>query len=355
MTIPTAALLGSTGGGGGTGTVDSVTGTAPIVVDNTDPANPVVSLASGVGTLKARFATTANDTLSGLAARDGVTPVAGDIAFVNFQTAPAANGLYVAAAGAWARYSGFDTAGEMIAGVLVSVTEGTLYAGSLWTFATTGAITVGVTALAFDLIGPTFGNDARTLIANSAGTLVQALRMLTTLTTNTAGAEDSQTEFYEKVSGVDTVGLTVRGTSLLLPNALIFASDLNTFIFHSGADNFGIWVGGTNILAFTAAGITLSGAASANLLWGAGGAGVTFASGTGQTSVLPDAAQGNVQLGIAGLTNASTHGFPMMPVFAGAPTGVVTVPAGMAAYALNSTNGHIYTSTGGGTWVDSSV
>ena len=35
--------------GGGGGTVDSVTGTAPITVDNTDPANPIVGLSGGVG------------------------------------------------------------------------------------------------------------------------------------------------------------------------------------------------------------------------------------------------------------------------------------------------------------------
>lgn len=47
--LVTAVSAVAISGGGGGGTVDSVTGTAPIVVDNTDPANPVVShAASGV-------------------------------------------------------------------------------------------------------------------------------------------------------------------------------------------------------------------------------------------------------------------------------------------------------------------
>lgn len=51
-----------------------------------------------------QFATTANDTLSGLAARDGYTPVAGNFALVKNQTVSGQNGVYrVPAAGAWVR------------------------------------------------------------------------------------------------------------------------------------------------------------------------------------------------------------------------------------------------------------
>jgi hypothetical protein len=37
-------IFGGTGGG-----VNGVTGTAPITVDNTDPANPIIGLSGGVG------------------------------------------------------------------------------------------------------------------------------------------------------------------------------------------------------------------------------------------------------------------------------------------------------------------
>jgi hypothetical protein len=294
MTIPVAALLGSGGGGGGSGVVETIVPGSGIAVDATDPANPIVSVASGVGTLKVRLAASTNTGRTGLAAIDGVTPVAGNRILCLAETAPANNGIYVAAAGAWSRATDFDAAGEMIPGVLVSVTEGTVYTDSLWMFATTGVIVVGTTALAFAFIGPSFGPDTRVLLPNSALVKTQALRLQTTFTDNTAGAETSQTEFSEKVAGADTVGFTVRGNQLLLPAQLLFAASLTDFIFHAGAGNYGIWCGGNNVLAFTVAGITMNGGIGSDYLWGANGAGAKYTSASGQVALEPDTAQGNV-------------------------------------------------------------
>lgn len=74
----------------------------------------------------ARCATIANDTLSGLAARDAITPVAGEIVLVRQQTTVAENGLYAAAAGAWSRVP--ET---MVYGLTVSVAEGNVMIGSV--------------------------------------------------------------------------------------------------------------------------------------------------------------------------------------------------------------------------------
>ena len=48
-------------------------------------------------------ATTANDTLSGLASRDGYTPFPGEVCLVKNQTNQANNGFWIAASGAWTR------------------------------------------------------------------------------------------------------------------------------------------------------------------------------------------------------------------------------------------------------------
>lgn len=93
-----------------------------------------------------RLATTTNDSLSGLAARDGVTPVAGDRVLVTGQTTASANGIYIAAAGAWARSADADTTGELAPGTLVAVREGTTNADTLWSLVSDAAITVGTTA-----------------------------------------------------------------------------------------------------------------------------------------------------------------------------------------------------------------
>lgn len=104
-----------------------------------------------------RLATTANDTLSGLAARDGVTPVGGDRVLVKDQTTGANNGIYVAASGAWTRAEDFNTSAEAVPGTIVSVQEGTANGDKLFMLATNGPITLGTTALVFSPYGASSG------------------------------------------------------------------------------------------------------------------------------------------------------------------------------------------------------
>jgi hypothetical protein len=79
-------------------------------------------------------ATTANVDLAtgGLLVIDGVTLVAGDRVLVKNQTAPAENGIYVAASGAWTRATDYDSAEEIQAGDFVFVSGGTLYSSTGW-------------------------------------------------------------------------------------------------------------------------------------------------------------------------------------------------------------------------------
>ena len=93
-----------------------------------------------------RLATVVNDSLSGLAARDGVTPVAGDRVLAAAQTTASANGIYVAAAGAWSRATDADQTGELAPGTLVAVREGTTNADTLWALVSDAAVTIGTTA-----------------------------------------------------------------------------------------------------------------------------------------------------------------------------------------------------------------
>lgn len=73
----------------------------------------------------ADFSTVANDTLSGLAARDGYTPQVGKICLVKNQTNQANNGFWIAAAGAWTRaafIAGVDPAPDSWAAVTTQTT-----------------------------------------------------------------------------------------------------------------------------------------------------------------------------------------------------------------------------------------
>lgn len=91
-------------------------------------------------------ASTGNLTLSGEQTIDGVLTSASRV-LAKDQTAPAENGIYVSAAGAWARATDADTAAELgLAAVLV--TGGTLNANSAWVQTIiASAITLGTTSL----------------------------------------------------------------------------------------------------------------------------------------------------------------------------------------------------------------
>ena len=94
-----------------------------------------------------RVATTANlAALSGLLTVDTVTLVAGDRVLVKDQVTTTQNGIWVVAAGAWARAAD-AAAGRLSTGAYCYVSEGSANAGSSWVLATPDPITVGTTAL----------------------------------------------------------------------------------------------------------------------------------------------------------------------------------------------------------------
>lgn len=104
-------------------------------------------------TLKApaRAATTANITLSGAQTIDGVSIIAGDRVLVKDQSTGANNGIYVAAAGSWARSSDANVDAEVVSGMTLFVTEGTVNGDKQFSLTTNNPIVVGTTALVFAL------------------------------------------------------------------------------------------------------------------------------------------------------------------------------------------------------------
>lgn len=99
-----------------------------------------------------RGATTANITLSGAQTIDGVSVIAGDRVLVKNQSTGSANGIYLAASGAWTRAADFDAASELV-GATVFVSEGTTNGNSQWNMTTDGPITLGTTALVWAQVG----------------------------------------------------------------------------------------------------------------------------------------------------------------------------------------------------------
>jgi len=104
--------------------------------------------------LPCRLATTANITLSGLQAIDGVTTVAADRVLVKNQTTGSENGIYAADTGAWVRSTDCDGTRDVVQGTLVLVTSGTVSAGTVYQL-TTATPVIGTTSLTFAVTGTT--------------------------------------------------------------------------------------------------------------------------------------------------------------------------------------------------------
>jgi hypothetical protein len=109
----------------------------------------VDSLALGISWKQpVNAATTANITLSGAQTIDTVSVVAGDRVLVKNQTAPAENGIYIAAAGAWSRSPDANIWDELVS-ALVFVESGA-QAGSAWYCPVQPGGTLGVTAITWN-------------------------------------------------------------------------------------------------------------------------------------------------------------------------------------------------------------
>lgn len=95
----------------------------------------VASLGGGVAgpavQTTADIVLTSTDTLSGLAARDGITPTNG-VTRVLYTVTGASAGIYVAASGGWTRAADMDTDAEVFVGNTVFIITGALGAGTWW-------------------------------------------------------------------------------------------------------------------------------------------------------------------------------------------------------------------------------
>ena len=96
---------------------------------------------------------------------DGVNLSVNDRILVIGQDSGAQNGIYrvdvlgSGSNGTWVRTSDSNQTGEIEAGMIIMVTEGTVYKDTQWKLITNDPITIGVTALTFEQnTGFAFGN-----------------------------------------------------------------------------------------------------------------------------------------------------------------------------------------------------
>jgi hypothetical protein len=150
----------------------------------------------------ARVASTVNiAALSGLLTVDGVTVSSGDRVLVKDQTTQTANGVYVAAAGAWARASDMDSWAE-IPGSIIAVEAGTANADTVWLATADQGGTLGSTNVTFTKIAPAAAGGSGTVIKNAQD--ITGNGALTSFAvTHGLGSSDIQCQVWEATSNTE--------------------------------------------------------------------------------------------------------------------------------------------------------
>ena len=119
-----------------------------------------------------RVATTSNVNLSSPGSSiDGVTLASGDRVLVKSQTTGSQNGIYEFDTSTTAMIRATDTNadGELTAGMLIPVEEGSTYADTLWIVSTDGDISLGTTSVSFAQITGSSGGSVSAADVSYAG------------------------------------------------------------------------------------------------------------------------------------------------------------------------------------------
>jgi len=244
----------------------------------------------------ARVGTTANITLSGTQTIDGIAVVAGNRVLVKNQTAPAQNGVYVVAAGAWTRTADFDSVSPLdeINSAAVFIQQGTTQSDSAWTQVSL-VVTLGTDTITFTQFagantylagaGLTFSTNTFNVgTASSARIVVNVDDIDLALVTNsgTGTFQKLATDGYGRVTGstpVTTADITplVSGAYVPLDGTVAmtgqlriidgsvsapgirFSDDLSTGIYAPNDFVVGITTQGVQRARFNSAGLTVIG------------------------------------------------------------------------------------------------
>lgn len=159
-----------------------------------------------------KVGTTANITLSGTQTIDGIAVIAGDRVLVKDQTTTSQNGVYVVAAGAWARATDADTWAELVAQV-VAIESGTVNQDLIYICTVNIGGTLGSTAVTWAGINIPLQDNA--------------------VTTNKL-IDGAVTYLKIAATAIASVADIVASTASKLVDATTLKSYIDTYIFGAG-------------------------------------------------------------------------------------------------------------------------
>ena len=260
-----------------------------------------------------RVVTTSNITLSGGAPAlvDGVTLVEDDRVLVTAQSTGTQNGLYIVSTvgtgsnGTWVRTSDGNETGEIEAGMIVMVTEGTVYADTQWKLITDNPIIIGSTTLTF-----TQNYSANSI---SGGTSNVSVYPNANVTISSAGTANVLT--------VSSTGVVVAGTISATGNVT------GNYILGNGSQLSGVI---TTVDANTLTGNTLS----SNVVTSS----LTSVGTLGSLSVTGTATVGNIATGGSVSATGNVTGNNILTGGLISATGDITSAGNVAALNFNSTS-----------------
>jgi hypothetical protein len=271
-----------------------------------------------------RVVTATNINLSGGAPSlvDGVSLSLGDRVLVTGQTTGSQNGLYYVTTvgagsnGTWARTSDGNENGEIEAGMIVMVTEGTVYADTQWKLITDDPIVINTTALTFtqNYMANSISSGSSNVVVNSnanviissAGTAnVLLISSTGTVTSGTASVTGNITGNYFIGNGSQLTGLPATYGNA---NVATFLAEYGSnTISSTGTITAGNITGG-NVL--TGGVVSATGNISGNYILGNGalltGVITSVANiNNGTSNVTVVSSGGNVTVGVSGTGNVA--------------------------------------------------
>jgi hypothetical protein len=248
---------------------------------------------------------------------DGVNLTVNDRILVNGQSTGSQNGIYqvqtigTGSDGTWIRSTDTNATGELEAGTIVMVTEGTGYKDTQWKLTTNNPIIIGTTALTFEQNSAyAFGN----VYANGTPVVASSVGDTLTLTPGTNISITGNASAKSVTIGV--TGLSLNSISNGTSNVNVVSSGGNVTVGVNGAGNIVVVSdGGANVTGFlTASGnitggnIVTTGNVTAGYFIGNGSqiTGLSTTSNSisnGSSNVAITSAAANITVGVNGVAN----------------------------------------------------